>query len=243
MYRGFRRHLPPITNRLAFIRGRSLSPDDAPILITNRMAFTTRYKTDEPGDKLLGTQGQRMRYKTDEPGDKLLGTQEDRAVVAGPSNRDDVMRPVNDGEESSSEEGSEDGCNGLSDSELQPCDRPDGRVSKPNDNGYSLGVVLGWSPERYRIVQNHLRQIAKKELDCRVLLKGQNEEARAAFLEKALKRFPFLAKYPGGWPAEDFASIYLKNCRLRIQKELKGKVDKRKGLARKKAKGKGKGRA
>ncbi|TFK58711.1 hypothetical protein BDN72DRAFT_865721 [Pluteus cervinus] len=226
MYRGFRRHLPPITNRLAFIRGRSLSPDDAPILITNRMAFTTRYEGDEPGDALRGKQDA-----------------ENHAVAAGPTDHKDVLEPVAmdvDGGESSSEEsGSEDECEGLSDSEVQPCNRPRGTLSKPSDNGYSLGVVLGWSTRRYRIVQNNLRPIARDELNCRVLIKAQNKEALATYVERAVKRFPFLAKYPGGWPAEDFAAIYLKNCVLKIQNALKNK---RKGLAKRKGKGKEKGK-
>ncbi|TFK59025.1 hypothetical protein BDN72DRAFT_906213 [Pluteus cervinus] len=230
--RGYRRFLPPITNRIGVPRGRrDLSPDDTFDIATYRKVFVRRTNP-STGDRQHetvagGRDTQRGRPATlyDHQDERLHRKEGDPSPI-----KRRVRSKSPESPERSDDEHGEDGHgegedSSDSESDVQACDRPmsPGKLSRPNDGGYSLEGVLKWKKERYNMVQKRLHKIAADKLDVRVLIKNQHAEALQAYLEEAVKVFPFLGKYPGAWPAEDFASIYVKNQRLKISKK-KGKM-------------------
>ncbi|KAH7908123.1 hypothetical protein BJ138DRAFT_986033, partial [Hygrophoropsis aurantiaca] len=89
--------------------------------------------------------------------------------------------------------------------------RPDGPLSKPNNGGYSLKDALGWDDGSYRTMQNSIHSLCQVYFDLTRSYPEQDPEAMACFCYAARDKFPILSRYVNFWPAESFATIYLKN--------------------------------
>ncbi|KAI6017892.1 hypothetical protein EDC04DRAFT_2902428 [Pisolithus marmoratus] len=89
--------------------------------------------------------------------------------------------------------------------------RPRGALSKPNHGGYTLRQVLNWNDKTYKSVQEGLHEVCEEYLDFGLTFPNQAPAAVAMFLNAAQARFPILNEYQDQWPAQDFATMYLKN--------------------------------
>ncbi|KIK18254.1 hypothetical protein PISMIDRAFT_109823 [Pisolithus microcarpus 441] len=88
---------------------------------------------------------------------------------------------------------------------------PCGALSKPNHRGYTLCQVLNWNDKTYKSVQEGLHEVCEEYFDFGLTFPNQAPAAVAMFLNAAQTRFPILNEYQDQWPAQDFATMYLKN--------------------------------
>ncbi|KAH7920016.1 hypothetical protein BV22DRAFT_1022003, partial [Leucogyrophana mollusca] len=102
--------------------------------------------------------------------------------------------------------------------------RPEGPVSKPNGGGFSLKEVLHWDEASYREMQNAIHGLCQRFFDLRLPYHEQEPELMARFCYAAREKFPILARYVDFWPAESFATMYLKNTSQEARKRERSAV-------------------
>ncbi|KAH7906903.1 hypothetical protein BJ138DRAFT_1161506 [Hygrophoropsis aurantiaca] len=190
------RHLPPVTLRHIFPPERSPSPPSF-ANITLRKVFELEVLHSHPAPGRIGFGSIRASSAPPHP-----GTNCSQSPASGMA----AIRPL-----SLCRLGPPKYPNLISadGKELRP--GPIAGLSKPNAGGYTLKDALGWNDTTYKIVQDDLRILARQLLDITRPYNEQSSKAQKLFLEAALQKHPGFASYADQWPAQDFATIYLKN--------------------------------
>ncbi|KAH7917531.1 hypothetical protein BV22DRAFT_1026166, partial [Leucogyrophana mollusca] len=108
--------------------------------------------------------------------------------------------------------------------------RPEGPVSKPNNGGFSLKDELRWDESSYRTMQNTIHVLCRQYFDLALPYVDQDPDVMARFCYAAREQFPVLARYEDFWPAESFATVYLKNTSQEARRRERSAVPESTGI-------------